>query len=80
MIPIALETSFEIFVIFSMIAVAGLWAYQVWHTSYHHWSISEEKLCRCKECSLTYIVERSESVSRCPRCNQVNNVNLKTKI
>jgi uncharacterized paraquat-inducible protein A len=80
MIPISLEAYFEIYVSLFLIVAAGFWAYHLWRSDTHNWSISEEKLCRCKECSLTYIVGRSEHVSRCPRCDEVNNVNPKVKI
>ena len=80
MIPIAPETYFEVYVILLMTIAVGFWGYHLWRSNTHDWSISEEKLCRCKECSLTYIVSRTESVSRCPRCNEVNHVNPKVKI
>ena len=80
MIPISPENYFEIYVIIFLAVAAGFWAVQAWNSSSSHWTISEEKLCRCKECSLTYIVRRSEQVSRCPRCNEVNNVNPKAKL
>lgn len=80
MIPISPETYFEVYVIFLLVVATGFWIYHLWRSSDQHWSISEEKLCRCKECSLTYIVKRTEQVSRCPRCNELNNINPKAKI
>ena len=80
MIPIALENYFEIYVIVLLAVAAGFWINHLWRSNTQSLSISEEKLVRCKECSLTYIVSRTENVSRCPRCNEVNNVNPKAKI
>ena len=80
MIPISPENYFEIYVIFSLVVLAGLWAFHAWNSGSRQVVISEEKLCRCKECSLTYIAGRAEHVSRCPRCNEVNNVNPKARL
>jgi hypothetical protein len=80
MIPISLENYFEIYVIFFLVAATGFWAYHSWASSGNDLIISEEKLCRCKECSLTYIVSRTENISRCPRCNEINNINPKVRI
>ena len=80
MIPISLENYFEIYVILFLTAAAGFWVYHIWKSSGNDLIISEEKLCRCKECSLTYIVSRAEHVSRCPRCNEINNINPKVRI
>ena len=80
MIPISLESYFEVYVIIMLIVVVGFWVNHLWRSNNHSISISEEKLCRCSECSLTYIVSRTENVSRCPRCNAINNVNPEAKI
>lgn len=80
MIPISPETYFEIYVIFLLFIAAALWLYHLWRHNNDNWSISEEKLCRCKACSLTYVVHRTEHISRCPRCNELNNLNLKVKV
>ena len=33
-----------------------------------NWSVSEEKLCRCPDCHLTFIVPSRQWFAKCPRC------------
>ncbi len=72
MIPIFLETYFEIFLFLVLILGVLTWSYYLWQRHLEKWEISEEKLCRCKSCSLTYIVARGEVESSCNRCGEKN--------
>ncbi|MFO7820500.1 MAG: hypothetical protein R6V56_00350 [Lentisphaeria bacterium] len=34
------------------------------------WQVSEELLCQCSDCSLTFIVSGRQRVINCPRCGR----------
>ncbi len=72
MIPIFPETYFEIFLFLVLIVGVIAWSYYLWQQHLEKWEISEEKLCRCKNCSLTYIVARGKKESECSRCGEQN--------
>ena len=80
MITVSAEQFFIIALIAFVLLVAALWIYALWSTSANKLNVSEERLLRCKSCSLIYIAQRSESVRRCPRCETLNQVNSKSKV
>jgi uncharacterized paraquat-inducible protein A len=48
-----------------------------WRENTHGWNISEELLCRCRECRLIFLVKRVESMTRCPNCESLIRVRNK---
>jgi len=36
-----------------------------------NWKLSEDQLCNCSGCRLTFVVRRKETVARCPRCHNL---------
>jgi len=53
------------FIAFSVVAVIEAWRNRV-----QHWDVSEEKLCRCPDCQLAFVVARTQWFAKCPRCRK----------
>lgn len=45
------------------------WGRMLWRDRQQSWRISEETLCRCRACGLTFVSRRLEHVSQCPSCH-----------
>mgnify|MGYP001546416136 CR=1 FL=1 len=70
MIEIELQTFFELYVLFTMIALIILAVQERVRSSSQTWELSEDRLCRCPECHLSFVVTRKETTARCPRCEK----------
>ncbi len=35
------------------------------------WRMSEDRLARCRDCNVTFLLTRQHSVTRCPWCNSL---------
>ena len=71
MFSIGYRTGFELYLAFMLVAFAAAAAYEFWRAQVHSWGLSEERLCRCSDCKLTFVVRRRENVARCPRCQKL---------
>lgn len=71
MISIELQTFFELYVLFAMTGLAFLAIQERVRHSLRNWEISEDRLCRCPECHLSFVVSRRETTARCPRCEKI---------
>lgn len=80
MIEVSLDTYFNAYMIILLILAGTFWAYHIYLSTTNKWTISQEKLCRCKSCSLIYVVNRLEVIARCPRCQELNQLNSKNRI
>ena len=69
MIGIGIDQFFILFNILMMSILAGFWLRQLLRENVYDWNISQELLCWCKNCNLTFVVKRIESVARCPKCD-----------
>ncbi len=70
MIPIAAESFFIIFASLASLAGGMLWVLLSLRTGKLHQPFSTERLCRCRNCTLIFVVpRRSEDKVPCPRCH-----------
>ena len=70
----------HLFVIHNLIFIFLLivfWTRQIFREKVYEWNISQEFLCRCNHCSLTFMAHRSESVVRCPGCHEMHKIKTK---
>ena len=74
MIPIEPQTGFEICIGLMVVAFMAIALYDAWRGRVREWDVSEEQLCRCTDCSYTFVVRRKETVARCPRCSTLCSV------
>jgi uncharacterized paraquat-inducible protein A len=78
MIEIELQTFFELYVLFAMIALVILAIQERVRESAQTWELSEDRLCQCSDCHLSFVVTRKETTARCPRCEKVCTISRKT--
>lgn len=69
MFTIQVESGFLIYLCIMLVGLCVIGIQEMWRRRVQHWSLSEEQLAHCAECNYTFVVRRSETVARCPRCN-----------
>ncbi len=77
MIAIAPGSGFLIYLILMLAALCAVGAWEMWRARIQHWSVSEEQLTRCAKCGYSFLVRRSETVVRCPRCEKLCSIRKK---
>ena len=71
MFTIHVETGFLIYLGIMLTGLCILGIQEIWRRRAQHWCLSEEQLGSCDKCSYTFVVGRSETVARCPRCETI---------
>ena len=70
MIQIAhLETGFLVYLAFMLVGLCALIVGDLWRAQVREWHVSVEQLRRCDRCDFTFVVRRTETSVRCPRCS-----------
>lgn len=71
MIAIDIRNGFALYVLIMMGALCVVALREAWRARVQSWHVSEEQLARCPDCSCTFVVHRSETIARCPRCHRL---------
>lgn len=79
MIPISCTGGFLIYLFIWIIVVFILWCRELWRRKVYDWALSEGSLCICDDCHYAFLVKPNETVSRCPRCNEICSVKRKKR-
>lgn len=74
MIEISLTTALALYSGVVLIGALAVWIYT--ETSAHHAyrTIERQHLWRCVYCTYVYLDEGADNLSRCPRCESINNL------
>ena len=68
MFHIQFQTGFEVYIALMLVGLAAAALFELLRSRRQSWNLSEDQLCRCADCSFTFVVRRKETVARCPRC------------
>ena len=79
MISLGIDDFFALCATVLCLTLGVLWGRQRWLARNHAWELSTELLCRCRKCSYTFMVQRNETVTRCPACEELNRPRLRRK-
>ncbi len=73
MIDIALQTGFELYVLLTLLLLAGAVVYERlhWGDTAEQWTPSAEPVCFCRKCHHTFLVRHKANLVRCPRCRNL---------
>lgn len=71
MFTVSVSTGFLVYLFTMGAALVAAVSYERWRASDQAWRLPEEQLCHCPQCSLTFIVERTGTTARCPRCSRL---------
>lgn len=77
MIGIGFDHFFILYNLILIFLLVVFWTRQIFREKVYEWNISQELLCRCTNCSLTFLAQRSENVARCPACHEKNKIKAK---
>jgi len=69
-LDLALEHAFAVYLIVMFALLAACLVGGFMRRIASDWHNSEEKLCYCPGCNLTFIVKRHARVAHCPRCRK----------
>jgi len=72
MVGVSLQAGFALYVFVSLGMLCVLALVYFVRSINREWALSEEKLCLCSKCNCTFVVDRSASAARCPRCKSLN--------
>lgn len=79
MISIGFDDFFVAGMVFCLILLSFSWIRTEWQEAAHEWTPSKEQLCRCRNCGLTFLSQRTKRIARCPYCQQSTRIpNRKT--
>ncbi|MBI1883416.1 MAG: hypothetical protein HYS08_04325 [Chlamydiae bacterium] len=79
MFEVDLSTAFLIYLILSLSGLFFAWIYYEYRKKARNFSPIEKVIYRCKICAHSYIVERDETLSKCPQCGSFNDANEEVK-
>jgi uncharacterized paraquat-inducible protein A len=71
MIPAEYQTLLFVYITAWLLTIAVLWAREVWRQNIFDRDLSKNRLWRCEKCHFTFLVKGQESITRCPRCNNI---------
>ncbi len=71
MFPISLHEGFVLYLLLTLSGLAAVYIYETWRSRTHEWHVSEERVCRCPDCNCAFLVGRTVTSTRCPRCNRL---------
>lgn len=71
MLTISIDTGFVIYLLLMLGLLAAVAIIDSWRGRAHQWSVSEEQIGQCADCAFSFVVRRSETVARCPRCGNL---------
>jgi hypothetical protein len=71
LIEIDVQTGFFIYLFIWFAMLAFLWGRELWRDKIYDWALSEGKVCICEECHFAFLIKPNESISRCPRCDEM---------
>ena len=74
MIAIGFDRLLTLFALGGAVALALSWARERWRAASVEWNLSQQQLCRCRECGYIFLSGRIESMSRCPHCQNLTRV------
>ena len=74
MFTVSLQTGFLVYLFLTLGAVLVAYAFEAWRASTQDWHVSEEHLCRCPGCNLTFLLPRNRTTGQCPRCQRTCSV------
>ena len=77
MIGIGFDYLFVIHNVILVFLLIVFWTRQIFREKVYEWNISQELLCRCHHCSVTFIAHRSESSVLCPGCQETHKIKPK---
>jgi hypothetical protein len=72
MIPVSFTVFFSVIIVASLLILLVLWGRMVYRDRAYGWNLSEEELCRCRNCGLIFVGARIEQSVECPLCNSSN--------
>lgn len=78
MVTISIGTGFVVYLMLMLGLLAAVSIIESWRGRTHHWTISEEQVGQCNGCGYSFVVRRSETVARCPRCGNLCPMRRKT--
>ncbi len=71
MFTLSLQGGFLLYLLLAMSGLAAAMVQDYIRSRNQNWQISGEKISRCNSCNLTFIVGRTETIARCPRCHSL---------
>ena len=74
MIQITLTQALALYSTFLALVVVAIWLYTELTVRRYQVFLAKQFLWRCVYCSYTYLDERAERVSQCPRCESFNSL------
>ena len=70
MIKIGFDSYLIIHNLVCITVLVALWARTIWRENRESWNVSQEQVCHCKICNVTFLSKRVGSVSACPTCRE----------
>jgi uncharacterized membrane protein YoaT (DUF817 family) len=74
MIEVDISTAFFVYLAFSLGGLLVSWIYFEYRRKAWHFNPLEKMIFRCKICAHSYMIEKSESISKCPQCGTLSDV------
>jgi len=71
MIAVDAQMAFFLYLLAWFVFLAILWGRELWRDKIYDWALSEGKICICDECHYAFLIKPGESVTRCPRCDEM---------
>lgn len=59
-------------VVFALVAIFGAWQYYSSRSMWPQKPVAEGRIYRCAQCGHVYVEARDVPMSRCPRCDRLN--------
>jgi hypothetical protein len=71
MITVQREDFFIIYILAAFLIIFILWIRELLRVKTYEWALSEGSVCLCDKCRFAFLVKPGESLSNCPRCDEL---------
>lgn len=71
MIGLSLANALVAVLVLWLIWLAVLWLRELNRNDRSAWSLSNSRLFHCDRCHHSFILKKTENITRCPRCNSI---------
>ena len=72
MISVNVDTAIFLYLMFSLCSIFALWVFFERSKSFDRYSIEDKVIWSCEICTYTYVDPTHDTISRCPRCQSLN--------
>lgn len=77
MINIGFDSYLIIHNVVGITILVTVWARSIWRENRESWNVSQEQVCHCKNCNVTFLSKRVGNISACPTCHETVRVRAK---